>query len=654
MFEVDKFMTKPFFDREPDPCKPHDKPHYTLTEEVEHSAKLMRSTVERLLRFEERVKSEIADLSKNITADNVIFKNTMHEAWTTFLMEVKNEINVFEGNVNADIQMFKSDIESTVKANLDTFVSKLATFEAAYEQEFTSLKNSIQEQYNSFVDAVNSRIDNYNENTAQAMADFQRQLTTQLNTFEQTMNNNYSTFTESVNNSIHEFREAWEQTMTERFAAQDGRISDAETYMKANLTATVTTLIGDMHANGEFTEIIEGEVFNDLQRKVDGFGRISILYFGAVGDGETDCTDAIETAIESRLPIYFPKGVYKVTANIATTLDNVELVGHKAIIDLSNHSFVIGHTTDNQICEGFHINGVSFKNGSVKLSKLKNFTIQNSIFEGGNYGIVGSHCYVGSIVGCQFNDNDYGIMFDKDIVSNNTNPDHNAIFIRDCSFYNNKYPFTIRGGFVGAFTGNRVEGNTNGIVIEGMSDYTIRNNYFEYNTGVIITLNTYKEMLNHAISIGQNRIFGNSSGTVTGVKLTGTIMGLVLDTNSWGGLGTLIDNKATLSGAILMCQVNNTGKSFPNFKANLSTIDRTVLLTGVTIEPAVEAGRMYNMDNSVHAHTKLGDYVLDYKLGYVPTLNTTPASGDGLLYLLPSGKLCIKVNGVEKTLAFTT
>ena len=324
MFDIDKYMHKPFFgctggpDFPPPPGSPpvpHScPPRYTMTEEVEHSARLMRETIDRLLKFEERVKRDVTDLSKNLTSDNVIFKNAMHESWTTFLMEVKNEINVFEANMESDIRMFKSEIETDYANFADSINTRFGEFETKYEQEFTALTSSIQEQYNTFAESVNARIDAYNENTAQAFADYQRKLQTELNSFEQTMNTNYQTFTESMGNSMHEFRTSLEQIVNERLTAQDAKLSDAEMYMKTNLEATVTTLIGDMHANGEFNEIIEGEVFNDLQRKVDGFGRMSVLYFGAVGDGETDNTAAFQLAVASGRKLFVPRGCYVVGA----------------------------------------------------------------------------------------------------------------------------------------------------------------------------------------------------------------------------------------------------------------------------------------------------------------------------------------------------
>lgn len=327
MLEIDKYMYKPFFEREPEPCcphpHPHEKPRYTMTEEMEHTARLMRETIDRLLKFEQRVKTEVADLSKNLCSDNVIFKNAMHESWNTFLMEVKNEINIFEGNIEADLRLFKSDLETNY-ANLSEDVNgKISDMESRYETAMGELKESIQEQYNSFVEAVNSRIDANNETMSQAFADYQRQLNTQLNTFEQTMNNNYETFTESIGNSWHEFKESWEQTIATRFASQDGKISDAEAYMKTNLEANIATLIGDMHANGEFTDIIEGELFNDLMSKLNSIDSVSPQMFGAIGDGIVDDTGAFKVMLATKKNVFVPSGKYLIKSSLDATGVNI-------------------------------------------------------------------------------------------------------------------------------------------------------------------------------------------------------------------------------------------------------------------------------------------------------------------------------------------
>lgn len=42
-------------------------------------------------------------------------------------------------------------------------------------------------------------------------------------------------------------------------------------------------------------------------------GEISIAWFGAVGDGATDCTGAIQTALDTGLPVFLPAGAYAIT-----------------------------------------------------------------------------------------------------------------------------------------------------------------------------------------------------------------------------------------------------------------------------------------------------------------------------------------------------
>ncbi|MBQ8169060.1 right-handed parallel beta-helix repeat-containing protein [bacterium] len=377
--DIESYMHKPFFDRG-HPLHDHDHPHnsmcpefhhvkpkYTMTEEVEHTARLMRETIDRLIKFEKRVKGEIADLSKNVMSDNVIFKNAMHESWTTFLMEVKNEVNIFEATVNADIEMFKAQIESDYATLRDDVNERIAENLATFNQKLTEYVNQYQESFDAFVANINSRLDEFNANHAQAFADFQRHITTELNTFEQTMTTNYETFVESVNTTLHTFKDTWETIINERLAAQDGRISDAEMYMKTNLEATITTLIGDMHANGDFSEIIQGEVFNDLQRKVDGLGYISVLYFGARGDGEFDNSAAIQLAVNTvrNGVIYFPRGVY--------------LVGED--IDIPSETHIVGGT--NAVIK--RIGNRLDKYAIFNIENAENVTIENLAIEGERY-----------------------------------------------------------------------------------------------------------------------------------------------------------------------------------------------------------------------------------------------------------------------------
>lgn len=401
--DIESYMHKPFFDREHhhDHEHPHNslcpdfhhvKPKYTMTEEVEHTARLMRETIDRLLKFEERAKRELADLSKNVMSDNVIFKNAMHESWTTFLMEVKNEVNIFEETVNADIEMFKTQVETDYATLRDDVNERIAENLKTFNEKLTQYVNEYQEAFDAFVANINSRLDEFNTNHAQAFADFQRHITTELNTFEQTMSVKHETFVESVNTTLHTFKETWEDIINERLAAQDGRISDAEMYMKTNLEATITTLIGDMHANGDFSEIIQGEVFNDIQRKVDGLGYISVLYFGARGDGEFDNSAAIQLAVNTvrNGVIYFPRGVYLVGEDINIPSETHIVGGTNAVVKrignrLDKYAIFNIENEENVTVENLAIEGERYEHESttgqhgmgVNIANSRRVTIRN-------------------------------------------------------------------------------------------------------------------------------------------------------------------------------------------------------------------------------------------------------------------------------------
>ena len=50
---------------------------------------------------------------------------------------------------------------------------------------------------------------------------------------------------------------------------------------------------------------------------VQGFLANSVKYYGAAGDGVTDDTGAIQSAMNAGLPFYFPTGVYLTSATLA-------------------------------------------------------------------------------------------------------------------------------------------------------------------------------------------------------------------------------------------------------------------------------------------------------------------------------------------------
>lgn len=291
---------------------PAEKPRYTMTENIEYTVREMKTTIDRLLKFENRVKKEIADLSSQVSSDNVIFKDTLYNAWQIFQQELKNEVNLFESNVDATTKLFQSDIENNY-SNLSEDVNKQITdLETNYIQLLTELESRLSENYTTFADSVSKRIDANNTTYTQAFNDYKSALTTEVNTYQLNVDTIVDSFTKSINNTVNTFKQTWEQIITDRLRVQDDRISDNELYMKTNLSSTIQELIAGMHSSGEFSEIIQGEVFNDLTDKIYSG---NVKHFGAKGDGVTDDTLTIQECINKYDKIYIPDGEYIVSAN---------------------------------------------------------------------------------------------------------------------------------------------------------------------------------------------------------------------------------------------------------------------------------------------------------------------------------------------------
>lgn len=406
----------------------------------------------------------------------------------------------------------------------------------------------------------------------------------------------------------------------------------------------------DMTSTRPVQNQVIARAFANLESKVDEIKDVFITpqMYGAVGDGDTNDANSLQSAFNSGRSVRIPKGVYKVSGDIVINANNVNIIGEGATLLMNGHSLIVGGGSAKDLRSNFSLSGVELSAGSLKIKCLNNFSVDNCNIHNATYGLVGSHCYNGNITNSKFTDCEYGVLFDKDILAPNETADHNVITVRNCKFYNNtNTAFVIRGGYVGEFSYNAVEGNNKGMAVEGMADFTIMSNYFEYNTSDIITLKNYGNVLNSSIRIGGNRIFGKADSSATGMVLSGTIMGLFLQPNSWGGLNKLISNGAVLSGPVLLYQVNNTGKAFPDFVNNMCPINQALIINSLSAKPNAIAGRMYTHENAIHAQTNIAGNVIDYKLGYVPTLYATPnATAEGLIYKR-EGNLYVVLNGQE-------
>lgn len=296
---------------------PPEKPRYTMTEEVENTAREMRNTIDRLLRFEERLKMEIDSLMSKLTSDNVLFKNTFADSHRTFLEAVKNEVNTFEANVDASITLFKNDIETN------------------YSQLSEDVYKTVNDKYIEFVNKLNTYKTELND-TYDAL---QKHVDTLVAQSESNMNTLYANFTATINRKISDMQKT---------------ISDAVYYMKANIVETVVAEVMRMKDSGELEDAI-----------ADSLKIHTVEYYGAVGDGLADDTEAIQRAInttaELKIPLYF-KNTYLVKP--LTLPSNARLELGNAVLKLDE--------TDGNIFTGANVEKITINGGTIDCQKSIN------------------------------------------------------------------------------------------------------------------------------------------------------------------------------------------------------------------------------------------------------------------------------------------
>jgi hypothetical protein len=105
---------------------------------------------------------------------------------------------------------------------------------------------------------------------------------------------------------------------------------------------------------------------------------VNVLDFGAVGDGVTDDTAAIQAAFNSsKDSIYFPEGLYKITANLARS-GNTQIIGQglnsSKIIFSGNYSLNYngGAGGDNYTMSHLNVENISFECTVVNTGALIN------------------------------------------------------------------------------------------------------------------------------------------------------------------------------------------------------------------------------------------------------------------------------------------
>lgn len=155
--------------------------------------------------------------------------------------------------------------------------------------------------------------------------------------------------------------------------------SDYSILVQNKNNVTVYSSPSNNQLSSEFVTFIPsraGSVERSVQSKLDE--TVSVKDFGAVGDGLTDDTSAIQAAINSfptgKGTILFPSGSYLVTSTITISQDRINLVGEGPFI--SNIQF---QPTESDICFFFGKGGEgSTDAGTITSCSMKGFSLMSS------------------------------------------------------------------------------------------------------------------------------------------------------------------------------------------------------------------------------------------------------------------------------------
>jgi hypothetical protein len=332
---------------------------------------------------------------------------------------------------------------------------------------------------------------------------------------------------------------------------------------------------------------------------------VSVKDFGAVGDGTTDDTVAIQAAINAFTNVYIPAGTYKVTATLVLQSPNANKM---SVITGAGFGYTTlnwagstsGSVITNSARSFVKIENIAFVNTvaigtTVAIQStggFQNSTFRSCLFNGFQYGIqmgslVSSDCFFTNIETNVFYSCYYGIYMGG--TTTGTNP-CNSNWITKNSMTNCTYGiYCYQGGNTNDFSYNDFEGTGNGIYLLG-NDNTLINNHFEL-TGQTINIlanSYYNFVVNPAhagvtgtsiIDSGVGTTIFNTRQNTTNIPFPNSTFTAVLA--GWTNVGTpTISTKYTKIGNVIYYTITITPAT------SISCTVLTSSITGLPYTPA--------------------------------------------------------------------
>lgn len=298
----------------------------------------------------------------------------------------------------------------------------------------------------------------------------------------------------------------------------------------------------------------------------------NIQWFGAIGDGTTDNTAFIQSAIATGKKIFVPEGIF-ITSNITLlTNSSISGLGEKSILKFKSGS--TGYMLNGDLVGGINLDKVSLYGADdIEYQTVSSIGTRSGIY-------LNTNLPKSKITNCKiYGFNAIGIGYNGTVTSK----DNKSIDIDNCNFLSNYCAISTAPSGVNHYTG--VSGGAGGEYSNIIGSSFYLNRYAVVAsagntnvTGNVISNNGYGIYTTSVSNVGHGNIVSNliNHSTVNSIEMVDNIISHVISGNAIYSGNIVFTNCTGIifsSNQISVTGITITGSGFHNFADNFYFLD---------------------------------------------------------------------------------